>query len=388
MASVGCEAAILAAPAPAPPGVRGRDCTASGARPVGRTGSACYLAAPSPLPARARRGVNTMHELLRKTASALALVLGSLAAVPASAGFTSLTVFGDSLSDTGNVRVATGGAVPTAPYFNGRFSDGPVWIDVLAAGLGLPAGAAPALLGGSNYAFGGARTGTGTAPVPGLLAQYGGLWAPANAGGADASGLYVVVGGGNDMRDARSTFATNSAADVEGRQSAAAAAATNVLNLVLALASQGARHVLISTLPDLGATPEAAALGLVAASSDATARYNTQVLAIEAMAESLFAGLDVVTFDMAGVAAAIRNDALNNGGATYGITNVFLPCGGFTGSIGTSCSVSAFSDALHPSAAGHAVIGRAALVAVPEPATLALVAAALMMVAGAHRRRA
>ena len=53
--------------------------------------------------------------------------------------------------------------------------------------------------------------------------------------------------------------------------------------------------------------------------------------------------------DVAGLAADVRNDALTNGGAVYGITNVTAPCTGFAGSAafgGTACNVSAFSDAL------------------------------------------
>lgn len=327
-----------------------------------------------------------MKKQIRRAAAVLAFGMGALGAVPALAGYTSLTVFGDSLSDTGNIFLATSGAVPAAPYFSGRFSNGPIWIDTLAAGLGLPGGSVPALAGGSNYAFGGARTGTASSP-PGLLAQYGGLWLPATPGGADPNGLYVVVGGGNDMRDARSAFTGNTTADQAGRQAAAAAAANNIFALVGALASKGARTVLISTLPDLGNTPEAAALGLTASSSDATARYNALVKGIEAIAEATFSGLNVITFDMAEVAAAVRNDALTNGGAIYGITNALLPCGTFTGSTGISCSVSLFSDALHPSAAAHAILGAAALRAVPVPGTLALAAMALLLVGAAVRRQ-
>jgi outer membrane lipase/esterase len=318
-----------------------------------------------------------MISMLRRLAGLSALATAFFASAPASATYSSMFVFGDSLSDTGNVFIATGGATPGAPYFDGRFSNGPVWIDGLAAGLAMPLGAVPSLAGGNNYAFGGARTGTTTSPVPGLLAQIGGLWAPTHPA-ADPNALYVVVGGGNDMRDARAAFIGNTAADVAGRQAAAAQAANNILNSVLFLASAGARHIMISTLPDLGTTPEAALLGLVTSSTDATARYNALIQGLELLAESLISGLDVVTFDMAAVAAAIRSDALNNGGGMYGITNVSMPCGAFAGSIGIPCDVSAFSDALHPSAAAHAIIAAAALRAVPEPTTALLVAVALV----------
>lgn len=320
---------------------------------------------------------------LRRLASALALV-GLAAAAPAHAGpYSSLTVFGDSLSDTGNVLLASGGVLPVAPYFPGRFSDGPNWIDALAGYLGLPAGAVPALGGGSNFAFGGARTGTAPAQVPGVLAQVGGLWAPAHQT-ADATGLYVVVGGGNDMRDARGAASTDAS-----RQAAAQAAAGNILQSAALLASRGAQHILIGNLPDLGATPEAVNQNLVANSTDATNRFNAALAGIEALLEAQFAGLDVIMFDLHGVAAAVRDDALNNGGAVYGITNANLPCASFTGGTTPACSVSAFSDTLHPSAAAHAIIGRAAFVAaVPVPATALLVAIAFVGLAAQRRRRA
>lgn len=327
-----------------------------------------------------------MKTTLRRLVGALVVGTAAFASQTASAlPFTNMVVFGDSLSDTGNIFLATGGAIPTAPYFNGRFSNGPVWVDTLATGLGLPAGAVASLAGGNNYAFGGARTGTSASP-PGVLAQIGGLWAPSHPS-ADPNALYVVVGGGNDMRDARSAFQTNSAADQAGRQAAAAAAANNLLNGLGFLASVGAKNILLANLPDLGATPEAVALGLVDASSDASARFNAQIAALEIVAETAL-GLDVRLLDLAGIALAIRDDALNNGGAKFGITNVFTPCGSFQGSIGISCDVSAFSDALHPSARAHAIFGLAALQAVPEPGSVWLVLLAAFALVARVRRHA
>ena len=41
-------------------------------------------------------------------------------------------VFGDSLSDIGNIDDATFGVVPGSSYFSGRFSNGPAWVERLA----------------------------------------------------------------------------------------------------------------------------------------------------------------------------------------------------------------------------------------------------------------
>lgn len=317
-----------------------------------------------------------------------------LVATLAHAGpYTSLTVFGDSLSDTGNVLIGTGGALPPAPYFAGRFTDGLNWIDGLAATLGLPLGAVPSLaplaggpVGASNYAFGGARTDTtGLVPNTGLQAQLVGMWAPAHPAGADPNGLYVVVGGGNDMRDARTAYQTNTAADVAARQAAALAAANNLAFVINNLALSGARHVLVATLPDLGATPEA--VGLEAASTDATMRFNLALAAVVQMLEASYAGLDIDIADWFGLGQQILGNP-----AAYGVTNTALPCNAFTGSSNplTACGVSMFSDNLHPSALLHTLMATSALQAIgviPEPATISLVGAAVFGLVLVRRRR-
>ena len=49
--------------------------------------------------------------------------------------YSSLFVFGDSLSDVGNVFLATGGQQPASPYANGQFSNGPIWAQLQSLGM-------------------------------------------------------------------------------------------------------------------------------------------------------------------------------------------------------------------------------------------------------------
>ncbi|MHB1199742.1 MAG: SGNH/GDSL hydrolase family protein [Polaromonas sp.] len=299
--------------------------------------------------------------------------------------FSSLFVFGDSLSDTGNLSFLTGGTQPgiSQPYFNGRLSDGPLWVEGLATGLGLTGQAASVFAGGNNYAFAGARTGLGTSP-PGVLAQAAGLWGAGNASlglsghsAADPNALYVVVGGGNDMRDARSVVGGTAAT----RAAAAGVAINDLANTIGFLASKGAKNILISTLPDLGFTPEAVLLGLTSESSDASSWFNGLIPGLMTFGSSL--GLNMNLLDMAGLLNEIRLDP-----GFYGITNTRWPCLGFAYSAGDSCGTSLFSDVLHPSSYAHSLIASAALevLGIPEPGSLALFGLAVLALAVVRRR--
>ena len=85
-------------------------------------------------------------------ASLILLVSGTSFAGPISG----LNIFGDSLSDAGAFKTLAPEFCPPSPYFDCRFSNGPVWAEILAADLGVTA--SPAYAGGSNWAIGGQRT--------------------------------------------------------------------------------------------------------------------------------------------------------------------------------------------------------------------------------------
>lgn len=348
-----------------------------------------------------------MHQFkLRQFAAAALLAVGTLSgqlAAAAAPSFSDVYFFGDSLSDTGNTQALFANipppfgpiAVPNpgdGPYAGGRFSNGPVWTEFLAAGLGFAGAAKPLHEGGNNYAYAGARTGglpSLLSPIPSLNFQTQTLWGSSTPM-ADAGALYVVVAGGNDMRDARTAAPGNSNLEKSFRQLSADAAIANLKSSLGLLAQRGAKNVLVSNLPDLGATPEASFLnfstpGLQAASTDATDKFNALMPQLLSYGASV--GLTVSFLDMAAVTKDVRDNPGN-----YGILNTGLPCAGFAGSAGASCDVSTFSDILHPSSRGHEIIADAAFQAlgvtpVPEPETVALMLAGLAMVGAAARRR-
>ncbi|WP_201209125.1 hypothetical protein [Rhodocyclus purpureus] len=71
---------------------------------------------------------------LSMTGAAILLSLFALTSNVSAAAYSSLTVYGDSLSDNGNLFAATG--LPVDPYYAGRRSNGPVAVEYLAASQG------------------------------------------------------------------------------------------------------------------------------------------------------------------------------------------------------------------------------------------------------------
>jgi outer membrane lipase/esterase len=328
----------------------------------------------------------------KQTLAALGLAAAALSSQ--AAGFSALYVFGDSLSDSGNNRavLGNGGAgqvvtsnsyIPSLPYASGTYSNGPVWVNSFAAGLGLASFAAPSLGGGGDYAYGGARTsidGSFLGFPPSARSQVNSFLGavPNGQAGSEANipstALYVVAAGGNDARAVADAIAGG--APVAATIAAAAATyATDVGNIVDKLQLNGAVNIVVWDTPDLGKSPAALAGGPVAAGLG-TAIANAFNAAL---AQRLSFETGVTTFDVFGL---INNVAANP--ASFGFTNITDACGAV---IGCDASKYLFWDGIHPTAAGHALIASAMLAAVPEPTSVLLLAAGLAVLLLARRRR-
>lgn len=160
--------------------------------------------------------------------------LGILLGVAHAQTFSQLYVFGDSLSDNGNLYALTNQYLPKAPYFNGRYTNGLVWSEFLINQLGMPASAL------HNYAFGGARS-DGDTP-PGLLQQVESYLELASD--ADPDGVYFIWAGANNY-----LYNTDSSLG-ETNQTV-----QDVKSAIEILARRGARHFAVINLPDIGTTP-------------------------------------------------------------------------------------------------------------------------------------
>lgn len=171
----------------------------------------------------------------RKSAlSAVAVAtLGALLAASPARAWDSLTVFGDSLSDSGNI---------------GRFTaDGaqhPLYDEILAAHLG--ENLQPSDLGGSNYAQGGAVAVPKLDPDLNTQDQLA-AYLQSTGGRADSNGLYIHWVGANDIAAA----VTNPLTARETISNSAISTASQVKTLLDA----GAGAVIVPNVPQLGLTP-------------------------------------------------------------------------------------------------------------------------------------
>jgi outer membrane lipase/esterase len=294
-----------------------------------------------------------MSGLLRGAALA-ALTLAASAAMAGAASaqsYNRLVVFGDSLSDNGNLYRASFNTQPTSPpYYLGRFSNGPVFTELLGFNAGVSAAGAP-VTGSINYAYGGSRTDNSVLFPPGMRQQ---LTTYTTAGGTfGRRDLVSVLGGANNIFQAFGTAAANPLTAQSVMTSVATSAASDINFIVGSVASAGAGTILVTNLPRLGLTPQFSATNpLVGATGSALADYSGSTFnsALQAGLMSLAPtrpGTNIILFD---IAKASDTLALNPG--RFGLTNVTDAC--FNGvTVCATPNTYLYWDGVHPTAAGH-----------------------------------
>ena len=307
------------------------------------------------------------HSFLSRALPALTLAAVAFTTLPAAASpYTSMVVFGDSLSDSGNNALVLGSVsqtinnnsyIPTFPYLSGTYSNGQVWASYAASALGLPL--TPSLIpSGTNYAFGGATTGPAGSPFPYSLLTQASQYFASTAGGNTASptALYVVEGGGNDARAALA--AIGGGADPTATIAATALSfAANITSIVNALKAGGAQHIIVWDTPNLGLAPAVVAgpAGSAGLASFLAAQMNL------ALASVLHLDATVSIFDIYGLGASL---------SPLGFTNATDACGAVAGA---DCSKYVYWDGIHPTTAADRVIANAFIAqAVPEASTWAM----------------
>lgn len=282
-------------------------------------------------------------------------------------GFSTLFIFGDSLSDPGNAFAITGETanppfepIPSAAYGVGGhyFSNGRTWIEFMAQEMGLTDDAKPAFRDPAyhNFAFAGARTTTIAAPGFDTQVQ---VYLSIHGCAARDDALFVVQFGGNDLRDAVQAYAVGGPA----------AAAPIIENTVIALvqnigilAQCGARHILLANAPNLGAAP-ATPVGFKGPVAGLSFAFNQAVQ--QALGTYFPAGINFYHVDFFGyVTAASSSPAL------FGFSNGTTPCLRFGVTEDAFCKdrdQHLFWDAIHPTKKAHEQIADMALSAISAP---------------------
>jgi outer membrane lipase/esterase len=292
--------------------------------------------------------------------------------------YSNIFIFGDSFSDSGNnaavltpnvtpVPISGNSFIPTYPYTSGHYTNNQIWAQTLGSSMGLNVN--PSLLGGTDYAFGGARTGplssNPLSPYPPSLETQTAIFLVQHANAAPTDALYVVAGGGNDARDALSAIegCSGNASCINGIVSSTATTyATNIETIVTELELVGARNIVVWDTPDLGKAPAIMGLGAPesALGSSVASTMNLALL------NALVGDKNIKLFDLYGLV-----DSWTANPGNFGLTNVTDACAQL---VACDPSKYLFWDGIHPTSAGHQLISNAmsGLVTIPLPSSLTL----------------
>jgi phospholipase/lecithinase/hemolysin len=254
---------------------------------------------------------------------ALSLGASSTLAKP----FGEIVVFGDSLSDNGNLLLVDDQPEPDPKlYWKGRLSNGRVWVEYLTD----PAHFDTNLI---DRALGGAQT-KGLIP-PGLIEQVRGhivLTGPP----LSSDSLYVIWIGANDFFNGNGNFQ---------------AAVANINIAMTELVDNGAMFLLSLNLPDLGAIPDVLGSNEAVQATEFSVNFNAALANRIDTFRVANPGVEIYEFD----AFAFFLDVRNAPGA-FDLMNVTQPSPNFSVPNNFDGAGHLFWDDKHPTTAMHALI--------------------------------
>lgn len=296
--------------------------------------------------------------MLRAFLIGIGLLLMWLPAMALAGDLEHVYAFGDSYSDNGaghgatRMMVAHGVseavAKPGKLYWQQRWSNGRVTVEVMARALKLPL---------SDYAIGGAKSGQDNyhawmnkAWPTGTLAQVDHYLDAQPNGRADPKGLYFIFASANDFF-AHEDFNQTTPAD-----ELATRAAANIQTAVRQLAAAGARHVVVVGSVDLTHVPAVTQSHDEADAATFQSHFD-QTLHKRLKAMTTDESLQVSWFDHVAFAQRVRARA-----DQYGLTDVSTPCQSTYPQVGERCRKPAghyYWDEWHPTHHIHVLAGRA-----------------------------
>ncbi len=325
----------------------------------------------------------------RHLASAIAATLLFSSAAVAT-DFSQVVVFGDSLSDNGNISLAVAPSIQ--PPLRFTTNPGKVAIENVASQLGYTL--SPSLLGGTDYAWGGAgvnNNSPGTpASVPTLSMQVAGYLASGTP--VDSHALYSMWGGANDIFYHATAVAYGQETSAQA-QGGTAVAAQQEVALIGQLQAAGVKNILVFNLPNIGLTPSGIAQGAAASASltGLSLIFNGQ---LNAGLSQLGTGIIPIN------TYSLFSEVIANPQA-YGFANATAPaCGAGSSSVqcgpqgsglpytyaaGTDQSY-VFADGVHPTTAAHALLGQYVMSVIRAPEQISLLGESALAATTAQTR--